>query len=78
MLPLGFMTGPGEDVLSRDGFRCKACGADAGADAGADPLVRLDVDHIDPVSNGGKTVPMNLRTLCSRCNNGKGDLVTTG
>ena len=55
-------------ILQRDNFRCGLCGADAARDHS----VRLDVDHIIPVSEGGRTEAGNLRTLCSRCNNGKG------
>lgn len=58
-------------VFQRDDFRCRACGADAASDVG----VRLDVDHITPISRGGKTEESNLQTLCSNCNNGKGDLI---
>ena len=36
-------------------------------------LVKLHVDHIKPVSKGGKTELSNLRTLCERCNLGKSD-----
>lgn len=54
------------DVLKRDGFRCVICGASA--DDGA----KLHVDHIKPVSKGGKTELKNLRTLCESCNLGKG------
>ena len=53
-------------VLQRDGFRCCICGASS-ADG-----VKLHVDHIKPVSKGGKTELSNLRTLCDRCNLGKG------
>lgn len=55
------------DILKRDGFRCVLCGATA-RDG-----VELHVDHIIPVSKGGKTVMSNLRTLCDRCNLGKRD-----
>ena len=55
------------DIMKRDGFRCQLCGATA-SDG-----VTLHIDHIVPVSKGGKTVPSNLRTLCSRCNMGKRD-----
>lgn len=55
------------DILKRDGFRCVICGASA-VDG-----VKLHVDHIRPVSKGGKTVASNLRTLCQRCNLGKSD-----
>ena len=53
------------DVLKRDGFRCCLCGASA-----SDGAV-LHVDHIKPVSKGGKTEYNNLQTLCDRCNLGK-------
>ena len=54
-------------VLTRDGHRCVICGASA-SDG-----VKLHVDHILPVSKGGKTEMSNLRTLCERCNLGKSD-----
>ena len=54
------------DILKRDGYRCKICGASA-SDG-----VKLHVDHIIPVSKGGRTEPGNLQTLCERCNLGKG------
>lgn len=55
------------DVLRRDGFRCVLCGS-AASDG-----VKLEVDHIVPVSKGGRTELSNLRTLCDRCNRGKSD-----
>lgn len=55
------------DILKRDGFRCTICGRTAGEG------VRLHVDHIIPVSKGGKTEYSNLRTLCEACNLGKRD-----
>lgn len=54
-------------VLKRDQFRCQICGASQ-ADG-----VKLEVDHIMPISKGGKTEMSNLRTLCERCNRGKRD-----
>lgn len=55
------------DILKRDGFRCVLCGRSA------NDGVKLHVDHILPVSRGGKTERDNLRTLCSDCNMGKRD-----
>ena len=55
------------DVLKRDGFRCQICGSSS------QDGVKLHVDHIIPVSKGGKTTLSNLRTLCDRCNMGKSD-----
>ncbi len=33
----------------------------------------LEVDHIFPLSKGGKTEPANLQLLCGHCNRVKGD-----
>lgn len=54
------------DILRRDNFRCQICGVTA------KDGYKLHVDHIVPVSKGGLTEPSNLRTLCERCNMGKG------
>jgi 5-methylcytosine-specific restriction endonuclease McrA len=53
-------------VLTRDNSRCQRCGASALTHG-----VTLHVDHIVPVSKGGKTVLGNLQTLCETCNLGK-------
>ncbi len=53
------------NVLKRDNFTCQICGATAKDGA------KLHVDHIIPISEGGKTVMSNLQTLCERCNIGK-------
>jgi hypothetical protein len=55
-------------VLKRDGFQCVLCGA-SGKDA------QLEIDHILPVSAGGKDNLENLRTLCFKCNRGKRDTI---
>lgn len=57
------------DILYRDNFRCLICGASAKEG------VRLHVDHIMPVSKGGKSNIENLRTLCERCNIGKSNKI---
>lgn len=53
------------EVFKRDGFTCQYCGRMA-------PDVVLEVDHINPVSNGGENDIMNLVTSCQDCNRGKG------
>ena len=53
------------DVFYRDHFKCKICGASS------DQGVQLHVDHVIPVSKGGKSTIDNLQTLCERCNIGK-------
>ena len=48
-------------VLVRDGGRCRKCRRS----------INLEMDHIVPVSKGGKTEESNLETLCRRCNRAK-------
>jgi hypothetical protein len=55
-------------VLCRDRFTRVLCGASPAKELGVD----RHVDHIFPWSRGGLNVEENLRTLCSRCNLGKG------
>jgi hypothetical protein len=47
------------------GYKCKKCRREI-------PLDILEVDHIIPVSKGGKDNPDNLRLLCPTCNKKKG------
>ena len=54
-------------ILKRDNFTCKACGASPAHTPG----LLLHVDHIVPWSNGGETKADNLQTLCQNCNLGK-------
>ncbi|MGA3264527.1 MAG: HNH endonuclease [Terracidiphilus sp.] len=58
-------------ILSRDRFRCVLCGASPAKDV----AVELHVDHIYPRSRGGQSIEENLRTLCLKCNLGKGDKI---
>lgn len=58
-------------ILTRDRYKCRACGASPSDDR----HVKLEIDHIIPWSKGGDSTIDNLQTLCSRCNNGKGDYV---
>ena len=46
-------------IYARDGHRCRICGLAS---------ENLEIDHIFPVSKGGKSTPGNLQTLCRRCN----------
>jgi 5-methylcytosine-specific restriction endonuclease McrA len=52
------------EVFKRDKFTCQYCG-------GKSPNVILNVDHIDPVANGGGNDIVNLITSSFECNNGK-------
>lgn len=53
------------EVFKRDSFTCQYCGRMA-------PDVVLQVDHINPVKEGGDNSILNLITSCFDCNNGKG------
>ena len=53
------------EVFKRDSFTCQYCGSMA-------PDVVLEIDHINPVANGGENEIMNLVTSCYDCNRGKG------
>lgn len=55
------------DIMKRDNFKCVICGRTPANVPG----LTLDVDHIKAWTNGGETIPENLRTLCSDCNSGK-------
>lgn len=63
-------------ILSRDGSTCQMCGVGAGEPSANDPKkrVRLQVDHIVPVSHGGDNSEGNFRTCCSDCNEGRSNL----
>jgi hypothetical protein len=54
------------DIMKRDGFSCQICGSTQ-SDG-----VKLEIDHIMSVAEGGETHPSNLWTLCFACNRGKG------
>jgi hypothetical protein len=53
------------EVFKRDAFTCQYCGAHP-------PAVALEVDHIEPVAEGGDDSQDNLVTACWGCNRGKG------
>jgi hypothetical protein len=57
-------------IMKRDSFKCQCCGMSPALDY----KITLHVDHITPWSKGGETTFENLRTLCSNCNIGKGNL----
>jgi len=54
------------EILRRDKFKCVICGKNASETI-------LEIDHVIPVSQGGKTIKQNLQTLCFDCNRGKRD-----
>lgn len=54
------------EVFKRDSFTCQYCGQKS-------PDVLLEIDHIEPVSQGGTNDILNLLTSCRACNSGKSD-----
>lgn len=56
-------------IMIRDDYTCRICGKYMPDEVG------LHIDHIVPVSKGGKTVPSNLQVLCSKCNGNKSNKV---
>ena len=52
-------------IFTRDQFTCQYCGQ-------RPPEVILEIDHINPVANGGDNDDLNLITSCYDCNRGKG------
>jgi 5-methylcytosine-specific restriction endonuclease McrA len=57
-------------IKERDNYTCQECGKFMPDEVG------LHIDHIIPVAKGGKSVPSNLRVLCSKCNGSKGAKIT--
>jgi 5-methylcytosine-specific restriction endonuclease McrA len=52
------------NVLTRDGFKCVYCGKTG---------KRLTIDHVVPVSKGGKSTFENCVAACPDCNHKKGN-----
>ena len=51
-------------IIVRDGMVCQECGKRCLQN-------EIEIDHIKPVSKGGKTVESNLQVLCRSCNRSK-------
>lgn len=52
-------------IYERDNYTCKRCGKHG-------YRTDLEIDHIVPISRGGKSTYDNLQTLCHDCNYNKG------
>ena len=56
-------------IFNRDNFTCQYCGRTI------KDGIKLEIDHILPVSKDGKTTSKNLITSCFDCNRGKRDFL---
>lgn len=66
-----------KQLLDRDNWKCQNCGIkvhDRSIDDWNTPD-KAHIDHMIPISKGGKSVPSNLQTLCRSCNLSKHDKV---
>jgi 5-methylcytosine-specific restriction endonuclease McrA len=62
-----------EQVLERDGWRCRLCGCDTPRSLrGTTAPNAPEVDHIVPLSKGGGHTWDNVQCACRRCNGEKG------
>jgi 5-methylcytosine-specific restriction endonuclease McrA len=50
-----------KDILERNGNRCTDCGT----------TENITIDHIHPISRGGKNNKNNIQPLCRKCNSTK-------
>lgn len=55
-------------IYTRDGFSCAYCKRKF-------KTINLEIDHIYPVSKGGKDLPTNLVTACVKCNRRKSNKI---
>ncbi|MEU7905852.1 HNH endonuclease [Actinoplanes sp. NPDC049118] len=54
-----------QEVYARDDWACQLCGAYTGEDQA---ITTPQCDHKVPAQRGGSSKPLNLQTLCTRCN----------
>lgn len=62
-----------DKIKKRDNYTCQMCSVSIEDQS----LLLLEVDHIIPISKGGKSEDNNLQTLCWKCNRTKSDKILT-
>lgn len=62
-----------EHIKERDNYTCCNCGNSTHVE----PNLLLEIDHIIPVSKGGRTEESNLQTLCWKCNRAKSNKIVS-
>ena len=55
-----------QDIKERYDYRCAKCQK-------REPVVKLEIDHIMPLSKGGQHEKINIQPLCRSCNASKND-----
>lgn len=65
-----------QSVIERDGFKCKICGKYISTIQDSRRLIKMGaglyhIDHIVPVSQGGRATEENLQLTCPHCNLGR-------
>ena len=63
-----FTLGEWELLKKQYGYCCPACGRD-------EPKIKLEIDHIIPLSKGGSNYIENIQPLCGSCNSKKHDKI---
>ncbi len=61
-------------IWKRDGLKCRYCGIQLLMPPSGSPIHDLryaTVDHVVPISRGGRTIKQNLITACLPCNQSK-------
>lgn len=61
------------NVFYRDDFTCQYCGHKVEHGVVTTKNKRMTIDHVQPVSKGGKTTFENCVAACGECNSKKGD-----
>lgn len=60
-----------ELIYNRDDYTCKYCGYKAKPGTYSWKMLPIEIDHVIPVSKGGKNIESNLVCACRRCNRKK-------
>lgn len=65
---------PYQRIYERDHYKCQYCGWDGASDFNKWFIANFNIDHIKPVSAGGKDEDSNLVLACRSCNLYKGKI----
>lgn len=65
------------ELIDRDGLNCSWCGMETDPNAHIDDDNKLNIDHIIPLSRGGDDAIYNSQVMCRKCNNKKGNRITS-